>query len=96
MATHAVRGIVSFPFEVDVDIESADGFTVEDLFAFVDADSHGHFGLLAFDDLTDIFVSDHDATVTISSVDEGSVIVDDDLPLFGIADGKGGVVWQEV
>jgi len=95
MAAHVVRGTISFPFEIEVDIENPDDFTIDDLFASANASGHGHFGRLAFDELSDIYISDHDGTVAISSVTEGSVWVDDGLPTKGVTDGKGGVHWEE-
>jgi hypothetical protein len=95
MATHVVRGTISFPFEMEVDIENPDDFTIDDLFASANANGHSHFGRLAFDELSDIYISDDDATVAISTVTQGTAWVEDDLPTIGVADGKGGIIWQE-
>jgi hypothetical protein len=56
----------------------------------------GHFGVLAFDEDSDIYVSDRDGEVTISSIVAGSIWVDDGLPYAGVTDGKGNIIWQEV
>jgi hypothetical protein len=95
MAEHAVKGIISFPFEVEVDTDSPETFSLNDLLAAVGARNSGHFGVLAFDETSNIYIDDRAGAVTISSVEAGSIWFDDGLPVVGIADGKGGIVWQE-
>lgn len=96
MAEHAVKGIISFPFEVEVDTDSPDTFSLNDLFAAVGARNGGHFGVLAFDETSDIYISDRDGEVTISSIAAGSIWVEDGLPSVGVSDGNGGIIWQGV
>lgn len=96
MATHTVKGIITYPFEVEVDTDSADGYTVSQLFDAVGAVDGYAFGRLAFDG-DDIMVHDSDAQVSISAVEVGGIEwVDDGLPYAGVSDGKGGIIWQEV
>ena len=101
MATYTVKGFITYPFEVEVDIDvevGAEGsvdFGTEQLLESVDARDGSHFGQLAFGD-SEIWVEESGAEISISAVVPGGIEwVDDGLPHAGIADGKGGVVWQE-
>ncbi len=94
MATHVVRSAISFPFKMRVDIESppTSRSTTSSLWTTRTAIVIS-VALPATNYLTPR--SDHDGTVAISSVTEGSVWIDEGLPTKGVTDGKGGVIWGD-
>ncbi len=97
MPIHTVKGFITYPFEVEVEIDGdhAGDYSVERLLEAVGASDGHHFGRLAFEG-DDIWVQDHEAEITVAGISLGGIEwVDDGPPVSGIADGQGGVTWQE-
>lgn len=94
MATHTVRGTITYPFEVEVELteSQASELSVRSLLDTVGARDGYGFGRLAFNG-DDIWVQDHEARVAITEVVPGGIVwEEDDEPATGVADGAGGIV----
>lgn len=97
MTLHTVRGVIAYRFVMEVEIDRVEsrGVTLEDVLKSSGARDRAHFGRLALADHSEVLIDDDAVEIAIESVEIGGIAwIDDGVPATGVADGKGGVVWD--